>query len=139
MTLSTESLLDIIDALRVGISVVDDNNRIVLMNRLFGEMVQQSPAERVGTSVFNCHPPESRLAVEKMMNELRNGTRDHAEGWVNFRGRMIYEYLYPITGRDGNLVGIADELHDAADQVEYMKKLGVWKELPISGLVQVPD
>lgn len=139
MALTPESLLDIFDALRIGISVVDDNNRIVLMNRLFGEMVQQSPAERTGTSVFDCHPPESRLAVEKLMSELRNGSRDHAEGWVNFRGRMIYEYLYPITGRDGSFAGIADELHDAADLAEYMKKLGVWKELPISGLKQIPN
>jgi PAS domain S-box-containing protein len=134
MTLTADSLLDIIDALRIGIAVVDENNRIVLMNRLFGEMVQQNPQERTGTSVFNCHPSESKSAVERMISDLRHKTIDHAEAWINFRGRILYEYLYPIEDRDGHLIGIADELHDAADQYEYMRKLGISKELPISGL-----
>jgi DUF438 domain-containing protein len=120
--------------MRIGLAVVDVDKRIVLMNRLFGEMVQQSPDERIGTSIFDCHPLESKAAVEKLWGDLVTGTRDCAEAWINFRGRIIYEYLYPIRDRHGNLVGIADELHDASDLAGYMKRLGDWEELPVSGL-----
>lgn len=137
MTLTTRALLCILDGLHVGITVVDENSRIILMNRLFGEMVQRSPESLIGTSVLGCHPPGSRPAVEQMMSDLKNRVKDHAEAWINFKGRIIYEYLYPIWDRDGNLVGIADELHDGAEQAAYMKRLGEWKEIPVSGLKEL--
>ena len=104
------------------------------MNRLFGEMVQEKPEKRVGTSVFLCHPSESKLAVEKLISDLKTGVRNHFETWLNLRGRILYEHIYPIWDQKGNYVGMLDLLQDAADKADYMKRLGEWKDLPLKGL-----
>lgn len=45
---TVETLLSILDALHMGITVVDENNRTVVMNRTFGEMVQENAGQLQG-------------------------------------------------------------------------------------------
>ncbi len=129
-----ETLQNILEALNIGVAFIDDRNNIAFMNRLFGEMVHESPEERIGTSVYLCHPAESKPRVEKLIAELRNGSRNHHESWLNFRGRILFEHIYPVRDREGNYVGMVDLLRDAANEAEYLKRLGEWKELPVKGL-----
>jgi len=84
-----------IDTMNVGIVLVDKNNKIVLFNQLAGEMLHQVPEERIGTSLLRCHGEVSEGPLLKMIDDLRNGVMEEYEGWVNFRGRMLYEYLIP--------------------------------------------
>ena len=70
----------------------------------------------------------------KMINDLKNSEMEHYEGWVNFRGRMLYEYIYPLWDEDGNCIAIIEELHDATEKAEYLKMKGEWEDLHVSGL-----
>ena len=69
-----------------------------------------------------------------MIDDLKNGVMEKFEGWVNFRGRMLYEYIYPLRDDAGNYLGVVEELHDAAEKAEYLKIKGDWKDIHISGL-----
>ena len=98
-------LHSVLDHLNVGLVVVDPDDRIVLFNRLAGEMLHEDPAERCGSTILSCHPRESEGKVEKLMGDLRTGALDHYEGWVNYQGRMLYEYIFPSVGRRANTSG----------------------------------
>jgi len=127
-------LHSVLDHLNVGLVVLDADGRIALFNRLAGEMLHEDPAERIGSTILSCHPRESEGNVEKLMGDLRTGALDHYEGWVNYRGRMLYEYIFPIRGPQGEYLGMIEELHDAADDVELMRRLGERKDVHVSGV-----
>ena len=122
------------DQLCVGLVLIDKDNRIVLFNRLAGQMLQVEPSERLGSTIFSCHPSESDAAVEKMIEEIRTGTLDHYEGWVNYRGRMLYEYIRPIRTDAGEYLGMIEELHDAQDRAEVLQARGQWQDVRVSGV-----
>jgi DUF438 domain-containing protein len=134
MTDNLETMSIVLENLNIGIVVIDDNDRIILFNKIAGEMLQQEPASRIGSSIFRCHGEISEGPVTKMISDLKGRVMDHYEGWVNFRGRMLYEYIYPIWSPKGKCFGIVEELHDAAEKAGFLKMKGEWKELHISGL-----
>jgi PAS domain S-box-containing protein len=131
---SLGSMKAIADYLSIGLVVIDRDNRIVLFNRLAGDMLHEKPSERLGSTIFSCHPNESDPSVEKLINDIRSGTLDHYEGWVNYRGRMLYEYIRPIRTDTGEYVGMLEELHDAKDRAEVLQSRGEWKDVHVSGV-----
>lgn len=120
--------------LNIGIVIVDNDDKIILFNKLAGEMLQQDPDSRIGTSILRCHGEVSEKPVMKMFEDLRNRVMEYYEGWVDFKGRMLYEYIYPLWDENGVCLGIVEELHDASEKSEYLKMKGEWKDLHISGL-----
>ncbi len=134
MMLRLETMKNVVENLNIGIVVVDNENTIILFNRIAGEMLQQEPKDRIGSSILRCHGEVSEGPVLKMISELKNRVMDHYEGWVNFRGRMLYEYIYPLWNSNGECDGIVEELHDAAEKAEHLKMSGEWKEIHVSGL-----
>ncbi len=134
MTLEVSLLQNVLDSLHIGIVLVDEQDRIILFNRVAGEMLQQNPDERIGTSILRCHGHISEEPVKKMLSDLRQGKMEKYEGWVNYRGRMLYEYIYPLTDSTGTCIAIVEELHDAEEKAEYMKSKGEWKDIHISGI-----
>lgn len=134
MKLTLDLLARFAENLNVGIVIVDDEDKIVLFNRLAGEMLQQDPQSRIGTPILRCHGEVSEKPVMKMIKELKNRVMTHYEGWVNFKGRMLYEYIYPLWDTDGKCIAIIEELHDAAEKAEYLKMKGEWEETHVSGL-----
>ncbi len=134
MNLTLDLLERFAENLNVGIVIVDDHDRIILFNKLAGEMLQQDPQSRIGTPILRCHGEVSEGPVLKMISDLKNRVMDHYEGWVNFKGRMLYEYIYPLWDEHGKCLAIIEELHDASEKAEYLKAKGEWKDLHVSGL-----
>jgi PAS domain S-box-containing protein len=131
---SLEGLKAIADQLSIGVVVIDKEERIVLFNRLAGLMLQVDPAERLGSTIYSCHPRESDGAVAKMIADIRSGSLDHYEGWVNYRGRMLYEYIRAIRTDSGEYLGMIDELHDAQERADALKARGEWQDVHVSGV-----
>lgn len=123
-----------IDTLHIGIVLVDNDDKIVLFNRVAGEMLKQDPASRIGTSIYRCHAEVSEPVVKKMLTEIRSGALKYYEGWVNYLGRMLYEHIYPVRNMKGECVLVLEELHDAAEKAEYLKTTGEWKDVHVSGV-----
>ena len=122
------------DQLCTGLVLIDKDNRIVLFNRLAGLMLQVEPSERLGSTIFSCHPHESDAAVLKLIEDIRTGVLDHYEGWVNYRGRMLYEYIRPIWTDAGEYLGMIEELHDAQERAEVLQARGEWQDVHVSGV-----
>ncbi|MBE0527208.1 PAS domain-containing protein [Candidatus Thorarchaeota archaeon] len=134
MSVTLELLEKFADNMNVGIVLVDNDDKIILFNKMAGEMLQQNPESRIGSSILRCHGEVSEKPVMKMITDLKNRVMDHYDGWVNFKGRMLYEYIYPLWNSNGEFLAIVEELHDAKEKAEYLKMKGKWQELHISGL-----
>ncbi len=130
----SEVLRTIADQLSIGLVIIDKEDRIVLFNELAGRMLQEEPSHRLGSTIFSCHPPESDVAVAKLIDDIRTGILDHYEGWVNYRGRMLYEYIRPIRTPAGDYIGMIEELHDAQARAQLLQARGEWKEVHLSGV-----
>jgi PAS domain S-box-containing protein len=124
----------IADQLSIGLVLIDERNRIVLFNTLAGIMLQVEPSERLGSTIFSCHPSESDAAVQKLIDDIRAGSLDHYEGWVNYRGRILYEYIRPIRTQTGEYLGMIEELHDAKERAESLQACGQWNDVHVSGI-----
>jgi len=134
MEVTLELLEKFTDTMNVGVVLVDNDDKIILFNKMAGEMLQQVPESRIGSSILRCHGEVSEKPVMKMINDLKNRVMDHYEGWVNFKGRMLYEYIYPILDSNGVCLAVVEELHDAKEKAEYLKIKGEWEKLHVSGL-----
>ncbi len=73
-------------------------------------------------------------AVEKLIEDIRTGVLDHYEGWVNYKGRMLYEYIRPIWTDTGDYLGMIEELHDAHERAELLRARGEWQDVHVSGI-----
>lgn len=126
MNLNLELLQQLIENLNVGIVVLNKDNQIILFNRKAGEFLQQDHKGRVGSSILRCHPERAEPGLLKMINQLKSGELAKYEGWVNFIGRYVYEYIYPIRNESGEYLGTISEIHDGAERAEYLKNQGKW-------------
>jgi uncharacterized protein len=113
MTLNIKFLNTILDHVKIGLVVIDKNNEILVFNKLAGEMLGENPTERLGTDLLLCHPPESEKGVLKLIEDIIHKRIDHYEGWSNYQGRMLYEYIIPLWDDDGKYIGMIEELHEA--------------------------
>ncbi|MFQ5831570.1 MAG: hypothetical protein ACE5H4_02615 [Candidatus Thorarchaeota archaeon] len=65
---------------------------------------------------------------------MRIGELKEYEGRVNFAGRVLYEYVYPLWSEDGENMGAIAALHDEGERAEYLKSKGEWKAPEMYGL-----
>ncbi|MFW9799954.1 MAG: PAS domain-containing protein [Candidatus Thorarchaeota archaeon] len=124
----------LLDSLHVGVVVLDARDNIVIFNRMAGELLQLDPESRIGTSVLLCHSEKAEAGVLKMLGQMRSGELREYEGWVDFAGRIVYEYLYPLWDENGGYAGAVAEIHDGTERAEYLKSRGEWKDLDSVGI-----
>jgi PAS domain S-box-containing protein len=133
MNLDLKQMKHLVENLNVGIVVLNNDNQIVLFNRKAGEYLQQDHKSRIGSSILRCHPERAESGVIKMIDQLKNGELEKYEGWVNFIGKYVYEYIYPLRNDAGEYIGTISEIHDGAERVEYLKSQGKWKPPEMHG------
>lgn len=134
MVANLQMLCNVLDGLNIGVVATDENNNIVVFNRLAGEMFGEDPRSRIGTSILLCHPQESESAVLAMIAGMKNRVTERYGGWLNYRGRTLYEYICPIWNEKSEFAGMLIAVHDAEEKAELLKRLGEWEEPHVSGV-----
>jgi DUF438 domain-containing protein len=109
--LSLQELMHILNILPVELTFVgpDDTVRYFTdsANRIFVRT-----RSVIGRKVQNCHPPQSVDLVEKILVSFKEGARDRAEFWLNFKGRLIYIEFLAVRDRSGNYLGTLEVAQD---------------------------
>ena len=72
--------------------------------------------------------------VLQRISDLSSGRESMRENWLNYRGCMLREYILPVRDANGEVAGTLLLLHDAAAQVDCLRRLGEWAEVRVSGL-----
>jgi PAS domain-containing protein len=131
--LTTGLLGRVLDSLNIGVVFVHTKNTIQVFNAAAGQMLGEDPAARIGRSLLLCQPSAAAPGVPRRVSDLSRGRVAMSENWLNYRGRLRREYILPVRDANGETAGTLLLLHDAASQVDCLKRLGEWTEVRVSG------
>ncbi len=113
--------------LPVDITYVDENDKVIFYNRGEDRVFKRSKGI-IGREVRFCHPPKSVDQVLRIVDEFRAGTKDNADFWINFKGRMIHIRYFAIRDKDKNYRGVIEMSQDITDiqKLEGQQRLLDW-------------
>ncbi|WP_196889445.1 DUF438 domain-containing protein [Aureivirga sp. CE67] len=113
--------------LPVDITYVDENDKVIFYNRGEDRVFARSKGI-IGREVRFCHPPKSVNTVLRILEEFKAGTKDVAEFWFNFRGRIIHIRYFAIRDKQKKYRGVIEMSQDVTEiqQLEGEKRLLDW-------------
>jgi len=122
-----EELECALNTLPVDITFVDRNDQVKYFNQSQGRIFTRTKAV-IGRKVQNCHPQKSVHIVEKIVEEFKKGTRDHADFWINMNGRLILIRYFAVRDKEGNYLGTMEVTQDISDikKIEGERRLLDW-------------
>lgn len=103
--LSDPMLEALLETLPVEFSITDADDKVVAWNRHETRLFRRATGV-LGRDVRNCHPKKSVDKVERILSEMKSGTRQSAEFWLDMdiegkREKVLIQYfaLRDSTGR----------------------------------------
>lgn len=111
--LSKQTLEAVLDTLPVEISFVDEDDVVRYFNK-DGDRIFPRPRSVIGMKVQNCHPRRSVDKVQKILDEMKAGTRDSAEFWIDLKGMKVYIRYFAVRD-DGKYLGCLEVSQDITE------------------------
>jgi PAS domain S-box-containing protein len=99
-------------------SVIDENDQVLAWNK-HETRIFKRPTGVIGRDVRNCHPQKSLHVVERLLEEMKQGTRGKARFWIDLsvdgeRQKVLIEY-YALRDPEGKYLGcleVTQNIHD---------------------------
>jgi hypothetical protein len=108
---SKETLELILDTLPVEFSFIDGEDAVRLFNKN-GDRIFPRPRSVIGRRVQDCHPKKSIHKVQQVLDEMKAGTRDVAEFWIDVKNMKVYIRYFAVRGKDGKYLGCLEVSQD---------------------------
>ena len=107
-----EEINAIMNTLPLDITFVGADGRVKYFTQ-GKERIFARPKTVLGRDVENCHPPASVHIVEKIVEDLRTGKKDHEDFWIKMRNG-IYALIsyYAVRNKYGEFLGIMEVSQD---------------------------
>jgi hypothetical protein len=120
----------VIEAMPAEITVIDANDEVVGWNKHETRLFRR-PMEAIGMNFRQCHPEHSLAMVEKLVGEMKAGTRDRATFWIDLevvKGQpkhKIFIEFYALRDDKGKYIGCMEFTQDvqAIRGLEGQKRL----------------
>ncbi|HOJ85974.1 MAG TPA: DUF438 domain-containing protein [Elusimicrobiales bacterium] len=122
--LKLEEITQILNTLPIDITFIDKNELVKYFSDS-KERIFLRTSSIIGREVRNCHPPQSLKAVEKVINDLKNGIKKYHDFWITIKGRLIYIRYFPVKDEFDNFLGILEVTQDITNikKIEGQKRL----------------
>jgi PAS domain S-box-containing protein len=127
----SEKLTDVIfETLPLEISILDHDDKVLAWNK-HETRVFKRPKGVVGRDVRNCHPQKSLSKVERILHEMKQGTRDKATFWIDLpldetkkKHKIMIQYL-ALRDSEGTYLGCLEATQDITEikTIEGEKRL----------------
>ncbi|MFO7611765.1 MAG: DUF438 domain-containing protein [Clostridia bacterium] len=101
----------ILNTLPIDITFVGSDDKVKYFSE-GSDRIFPRPRAIIGREVRNCHPPASVHIVEKLMEDLKNGKKDHEDFWIKSGGRFIYIRYFAVRDKDGSYLGTLEVTQD---------------------------
>ena len=79
---SEKQLEAILETIPIEFSVLDKDDNVLAWNK-HETRIFKRPEGTIGRNVRKCHPEKSLAKVEQILIEMKNGTRDKAQFWID--------------------------------------------------------
>ncbi len=109
--LSAAQLAAMLNSLPVDITFVDADDRVTYFSEGPDRVFARNRAI-VGRRVQDCHPPSSIHIVQKILDEMRAGSRDVAEFWIPFGGRFVHIRYFAVRDESRAYLGCLEMTQD---------------------------
>ena len=106
-----EELTAMLNTLPMDITFVDKNDEV----RYFSEGKERAfPRTRsiIGRNVSNCHPPASVHIVEKIVDDFKQGKKDHEDFWIKMGDKYILIRYFAVRSESGEYLGVLEVTQD---------------------------
>jgi DUF438 domain-containing protein len=100
--------------LPVDISFIDFDDKVLYYSDVPERIFPRSPGV-IDRKVKNCHPPKSQHIVQRIIDEFRAGTKDHADFWIHLGEKFVYIRYFAVRN----------------DQKEYQGTLEVSQDITV--------
>ncbi len=100
--------------LPIDITYVDENDKVIFYNRGEDRVFPRSKGI-IGREVRFCHPPKSVDMVLRILKEFKEGTKNVAEFWFNYRGNIIHIRYFAIRDKNKEYKGVIEMSQDVTN------------------------
>lgn len=111
--LRLEELVGIFNTLPVDITFVDKDETVKYFSEGGSRVFPRTKAV-IGRKVTNCHPPASVHIVEKIVDDLRTGRKDHEDFWIKMGDKYILIRYFAVRDENGEFLGTLEVTQDIA-------------------------
>ena len=119
-SLPVKTLQSLLNTLPVDITFVDKDDTV----RYFSDAPHRIFARTkaiIGRTVQNCHPQKSVHVVNTILDDFKQGRREHAEFWLDLHGRKVHIRYFAVRDLSGQYLGCLEVTQDVT---EIQKLLG---------------
>ena len=109
--LNKETLETILDTLPMEFSFIDETDTVRIFNKN-GDRIFPRPRSVIGRKVQDCHPNKSLHKVQQIIKEMKAGTRDVAEFWIDHKEMKVHIRYFAVRGKDGKYLGCLEASQD---------------------------
>lgn len=128
-TITPEQLTLIFNHLPVDITFVDEHDTVRYFSTPKKRIFTRTKSI-IGRKVHNCHPPESVHIVEKIVSAFRNGEKNEASFWINFKNEKILIQYFALRSEKDEYKGLIEVTQEISNiqQLEGEKRLLDWNK-----------
>lgn len=111
----------LLETIPLEISILDKDDKVMAWNK-HASRIFKRPESVVGRDVRNCHPKKSLGKVEQILTEMKAGTRNKAQFWIDMHlkeddapHKVLIEY-YALRDGQGNYMGCLEASQDITEK-----------------------
>jgi DUF438 domain-containing protein len=109
--LTPEEISAMFNALPLDITFVDKTGAVKYFSQ-GKDRIFARPKTIIGRMVENCHPPASVHVVEKVVEDLRSGRKDHEDFWIRMGDKYVLIRYYAVRDANGEYLGTMEVTQD---------------------------
>lgn len=128
--MNAELVKAMLEAMPAELTVIDANDEVAGWNK-HETRVFRRPMTAIGMNFRQCHPEHSLPMVERLIGEMKAGTRDKAAFWIDLevvkgepKHKMLIEF-FALRGEKGEYLGCLEFTQDvqAIRELQGQKRL----------------
>lgn len=109
--LAPEEINAMLNTLPLDITYVDKDGNVKYFTQ-GKERIFARPKTIIGRKVENCHPPASVHIVEKIVEDLESGRKDHEDFWIKMGEKYAYIRYFAVRNKEGEYLGVIEVTQD---------------------------
>lgn len=109
--LTPEEINAIFNTLPLDMTFVDKTGAVKYFTQ-GKERIFARPKAIIGRKVENCHPPSSVHVVQKVVDDLMSGKKDHEDFWIRMGDKYVLIRYYAVRNAEGEYLGTMEVTQD---------------------------